>query len=126
MKEEIKASVQYGDLLGQVACDGHEGPFLHKLAERAGIPDGYSPIAASVYTGEGGGLYVHLFACSEERYGKSIEEIRRKGLEEGEIEVKKYDLDITARELLSFTKRLDIFAKNCGLENIPIVTSDPL
>jgi len=128
MKQEVKASVQYGDLQGEVSCDGHMGPFLHDLAEKASVSSGYFPIAVSVsvYKGEVGGLYVHIFACDEKRYGSNIDQIRKKGIEEGEIEVKKFDATINIKELMALIKRLDIFAKDRAISDVKITTHDPL
>jgi len=126
MKEELKASVQYGDLRGEVACDGHQGILLHELAKKAKLPDRYFPLAVSVYLGEHGTLDVDLFACQVASYGSSVDEIRRKGDAAGEIDVEKFRLKIEASDLLKLVKRLDILAQHRGVAGIRLVASDSL
>jgi hypothetical protein len=124
--EEVKASVQYGDLRGDVACDGHQGVLLHELAEKAKLPKEYVPLAVDVYVGEHGFLDVALFACEKNAYGDDIDEIQAKGRAAGDIKVKKFAVKIDADDLLRLVKRLHIVARHRRVADIPLVTPDPL
>lgn len=124
MEQEVKASVQYGDLVGEISCDGHGGPFLHDLAKAANVPNNYFPIAASVYVGEMGSMYVHIYACDQQEYGNNVDEIRKAGIRQGKLKVKNYEANIKPSDIMRLIKRLDIFAKNRAIADIPIVISD--
>src|SRR5262245_49943690 len=68
MREVATVSTQYGDLLGEIALDGNEGPFLNELARKAGAPEGYYPIGLRFYTeqlGSGPGQ-ISLLLVSED------------------------------------------------------------
>ena len=50
MTENFRATTQYNDFFGEVAIDGHSGPFQLDLAKRANMPSGYWPVGFSIYT----------------------------------------------------------------------------
>jgi len=101
MEKELKASVQYGDFIGEIMCDGFDGPFLHEIWEEARLPDEYFPIALSFEVVERLGkssfleeLKIAIYACDKFEYGDSIDKIEKAALEKGsKVIVKKFELN---------------------------------
>ena len=126
MKEELKAYVHYRDLIGEIACDGFGGPFLHELWDEAGLPNEYFPVAMSIVIPERfeneeilKSLKIEIYACEKNKYGNNLDEISSKVSEMGgELEVLKFELKQEfIFEILKKIKRLSIIVKNAYLRN---------
>lgn len=125
MKNEISASVQYGDISGEISFDGFKGALLVEIAKQCGIDlENNFPLALKLRKGEFGNSSIDLFACNKSEYGENIDVIRKKALLNGEIEVKKFELSISVDELLKKIKRLEIFGKIAGVSDLKFVTTD--
>jgi len=127
MKEEVKVRTQYSDYWGELLCDGPGKGCLVDVGEQAVIADDYFPVALSLY----GEFPIRkpsmtILACSKERYGESMEEIVRKAVAEGQLEVKKFDLKMDVGQLINYVKRLSVLIKADGLKEVRLVTVDTL
>ena len=71
-----EASVQYGDLRGEVAIDGYAGPPLFEMGKLANIPAEYFPIGFYLSGGEGtfpaGTILLSVAAVEKEKYPVTI------------------------------------------------------
>lgn len=124
LDNELKASVQYGDLKGEVACDGFGGPFLSELASDIDLDDTYFPLSLSVYRGESGFLSIYVYACNKDKVGKDIDEIKDYGRKNGSIPVKRFEYTGSIDNLLKKIKRLDILAMNSVVEGISQIVEE--
>ncbi|RHX83297.1 hypothetical protein [Leptospira stimsonii] len=125
MKNEISASVQYGDYFGEIACDGFNGPFLNEIAVKNGIDIiNYFPLTLKMKLSEFGNTFVELYICDKKVFGENIENIRNKAVEKGELEVTKVEISISIDELLKNIKRLEIFSKISGVSDIKFVQKE--
>ncbi len=123
MNEEVKPSVQYGDFFGELACDGHNGPFLHEISEKNGIDTERNfPIGLRISKGEfQNELNVSILTCDTKKYGNNIDNIRKKAKENDELEVTEREIKISFDDLIKQIKRLDIVSKVAGVSDLKFI-----
>lgn len=112
MPEDFLADVQYNDLQGTVAADGHEGPPLHQFAKKTDMPDGYIPVGLSFFGpyayAENGIIDFTLVAVRQGEVGQSLKEWTEYERKHGKLPVYQFEGKIALNELPSLFKRLSI------------------
>ena len=132
MEKELKASVQYGDFVGELMCDGFDGPFLNELWNDLEMPQEYVPIAIAFDVVERfedepfyDALKIRIYACDKREYGVSIDDIKKSAEEKGHLVVKKFEIEKENLEkILEKIKRLSIIVINRGLGDIRICVAE--
>ena len=118
-----EASVQYGDLRGEVAIDGYAGPPLFEMGKLANIPAEYFPIGFYLSGGEGtfpaGTILLSVAAVEKEKYGKSVDEIIKK-LKNNKIHAKAFRAQVKLEDLFKHIKRLHLTAISKAFQDIDI------
>ncbi len=112
MGESFIASVQYGDLKGTAAADGHEagGP-LHDLAKIVPVKKGYWPVGFGLnqlYPLENGKLPIVVFAVDARKMGVSANEIQAYANQHGELSVTGFRGEIDPKKFESIFKRFSL------------------
>ena len=130
MGDSFVATVQYGDMKGTVAIDGHDGgPLEGDLI--AHVKQGFLPIGFGLYrldTDENGDLPFVVYAVEAELVGETAKEINSYASEHGKLPVVGFHGKILASEFGKFFKRFSLCAQSrsidLGPEDIDIVRSD--
>ena len=131
MADEVKASVQHGDLKGSIAIDGWDGLATIGLAdlEGYGINQGYWPIGISIYGGsqrEGGELKCKVYILAVDcaiLNGEGPESVRKYAREHGQLPVRKFATTIKPNELLRLIKRLSMVLQDRNTDGVQLVES---
>jgi len=123
MLREVRVQTQYGDLVGEVSCDEHQAAGIESLDKDGVVPEEYFPLAASIYYETG--LQVSIYACKKDKYGETVPKIVEKARDEGQIEVKTFDVEIEPEDIVPLIHRLNVLVRY-RLIDIPLVTEDAL
>jgi hypothetical protein len=122
MGESFKASVQYGDLKGTAAIDGHEtgGP-LHDLAEFTTIKPGYIPVGfglTRLHPNKDGKLPFTIYAVDANVAGINAQEMNSYATKYGTLPVTGFHGEIEPVRFQEFFKRFSIrvHSKHLDLE----------
>ena len=124
MAEPFKASVQYGDLKGYVAFDGHDGPPLRELAERTNMPGGYFPVGIELFRllpDDKGMIRFRIVAVDTEQTGVTMDEIIKFAKSHDELPVYPFDGQMEAEEFAAHFKRFNLTAVDKSLKHFNIV-----
>lgn len=112
MTQKAAASTQYGDLRGTIAIDGHSGLRVDELIQTAQVPKGYHPIAIRIYgfatKDDSPSVKAKLLCVDVEQTGKSPDEIRKFGRQNGELHTFEFDAEIDLAAIAPLIKRYDI------------------
>lgn len=121
------AYVQYGDFRGEVAIDGHMGPFLFELAKIANIPTNYFPVAFSVRgetpISDSEEIYLTIAAVDKSIYGSSVDEIVE-NVRDGVIKAENFRVEMRLDEFFKLVKRINFTAINRALCQFQIECED--
>jgi len=124
MAEPFVASVQYGDLKGTVAFDGHNGPPLHELAKFTNMPAGYFPVGFSLWRlhpDEDGLVPFRIVAVDMRDTGNSMDDIINFARTKDEVPVYPFDGKVSPAEFAALFKRFDLKAINKNLAKSNVV-----
>jgi len=118
MGEKFKVTTQYDDLIGNCAFDGHEGPPLFELAERASMHPGYFPIGFELFRlnpNKKGKIPFTLLAIRMIESGKNMEEFLNRIKLTNELRVYRFNGEIDQNDFPKIFKRISINAISEGL-----------
>jgi hypothetical protein len=115
--EIVKGRVQYNDLKGECACDGHMGAVHHTIWKDLEMPEDYFPLALSISKWEREKVYFDIYACQKNVYGSTFDDILNKARKDGKIIVKKFEIDLTWEKFVKYAKRLNIVLRQSGIED---------
>jgi hypothetical protein len=103
--ETVIAAVQYGDFVGEAKADDADRGGISSLAAKFGIRG--TPVAVSIYSGEGGFLQVALYTPEKDGGGEDINaQAKANG---GKLRVTKHTLQgATVADLLAVFKRFSV------------------
>lgn len=123
MGESFVASVQYGDMKGTVAIDGHEagGP-LGDLAERVKLKPGFMPVGFGLqrlHPLANGKIPLVIFAVDTNEVGVSVTEMNAYAAKNGQLPVTGFHGEIAPAEFEGIFKRFSLRAQSRGLELTP-------
>lgn len=111
---EFIASVQYGDMKGTVAIDGHNGAPVHELAAKTDMPGGYMPVGFELWKlvpDEDGTIPIRVFGVDvRDVKGRSIDDVAKAAENDGELAIYPFDGRIAFAELGGLFKRFDLKA----------------
>jgi|GEM_PF-3440756 len=131
MTEKFEATATYNDLLGDIAIDGYEGPFLLELARMTNMPSSYWPIGFSIYSPKidsNGNIKITIVAIRHAQAGNSMDEVIKYFKENESITVHPYYCKIGLAELYKLMKRLSITVLDRKFHeyNIRVDHDDPI
>jgi hypothetical protein len=115
---------QYGDYKGKIQLDGHDGPVLHEICQENGIDSKkHFPIGFSFYDGGIDGLAkktearITIYTIDKSIAGNSFDEVQiyiKKN--DGQVNVDKFDIDISYSKFFKYFKRCSLFVLQNGFE----------
>lgn len=111
MPEPFTAGVQYDDLKGEVAVDGHDGPPLHDLAKLTDMPADYFPVGLSLWRldpAEDGMIPFEVVAVDTAKTGKSMGEIIAYAKAQAEVPVHAFRGKIAPAKFGAYFRRFDM------------------
>jgi hypothetical protein len=125
MPEPFVASVQYDDLHGTVAFDGHDGSPLHELAKYTDMPNGYFPVGISLHQfipNDDGKIHFRIVAIDARKLTYSMDGMLKATKDSAEIAVYPFDGMILPADLMKHFKRFDLKAinKNFADRNVQV------
>lgn len=128
MGDQFVADVQYNDVLGTAAFDGHDGPPLYDLAQRSTMPEGYSPVGFELCRldpDESGQIPFTIVAVRCAEAGRTLEEFLQFERDHDELPVYRFHGKIDPKYFASVFKRVDIKALARDLGNCNVVAHYP-
>lgn len=120
MSEYLDPQVQYGDLKGKVEADGHDGPPLFELMQKAGGDrDRFFPAHASVrpYQAPNGEFLCSIvfLAADRAKYGPAFDDLERAAQANGgKLPVIELQATLPLADVLSHCKRLNLTVTDNG------------
>lgn len=124
MAESFIASVQYGDMKGTVAFDGHNGAPLHELAAKTDMPGGYVPVGFTLWKlepEEDGLIPIQVVAVDARDHGSNVDEIAKAAEASGELQVYPFDGRISLAEFTAHFKRFELKAIKRNFKTLNVV-----
>jgi len=111
MADTFIAAVQYGDLRGTVALDGHTGPPLDELAAKTSMPAGYVPVGFSFHRldpDDDGTIPFAVVAVECDQVGASMDDVMEYARSHDEVPVYSFDGQLSLAEFPALFKRFDM------------------
>lgn len=123
MADPFVAAVQYGDLRGTVALDGHSGSPLYELAAKTCMPGGFFPVGFSLRRlnpNDDGTIPFRIVAVQCDEVGKTMDEVIKYAQSHEEVPVYSFDGKLPLEEFSSLFKRFDmkVLTKNLRDANV--------
>ncbi len=132
MTTEARASVQYGDMRGTIAVDGHNGVAAINLLSNAGKlslgPGNHWPVGIEIYHEPAHGsreptIYL-LFMDVGDQDGGGADAVRAYAKDNAELPVKRVRTELAIGDIMPLVKRLSIVLQDRSTEGRPLMVSD--
>ena len=124
---EKNVSVKYGDCKGVLELDFKDGiTALDDFCEEMNIAIdgkflvGFELSDETILGTTGENVRINILYVDEEVYGNSFDEIERKAVNDGYIEIQKIGKYINIKDFLKYVKRLNLLATTSIVDNVKI------